>query len=40
MRENAKDWQRICGALICGVVTFYAICGGLVYDIVVFDMTR
>ena len=40
MHENAKGWQRFCGSLICGLVTFYAICGGLVYDIVVFDMTR
>ena len=40
MRDNAKEWQRVCGALICGAVTFYALCGGLVYDIVVFDMTR
>lgn len=40
MSENAKSWQRICGSLICGLITFYAISGGLVYDIVVFDMTR
>ncbi len=40
MRDNAKVWQRVCGSLICGAVTFYVICGGLVYDIVVFDMTR
>ena len=40
MDDNAKSWQRICGSLICGSVTLYAISGISVYDIVIFDLTR
>ncbi len=40
LKDDAVTVKRIFGSLICGIITFYAICGGLVYDIVVYNMTR
>lgn len=40
LHKDAKLWKRIYGSLLCGVVIFYAVCGSLVYDIVVFDLAK
>lgn len=40
MHDNAEKWQRLCGSVICGFITLYALCGIAVYDIVIFDLTR
>ena len=39
MHDNAKKSQRLCGSLICGFITLYAVSGFAVFDIVFFDMT-
>lgn len=40
MKEDSSSKKRLCGALICGLITFYSICGSLVYGITVFDIAR
>ncbi len=40
LRDNVKNYQRIIGALICGLITFYGLCGGMVYEIVIGNLAK
>ena len=40
IKDGAKPVCRVMGSLICGTVTFYVLSGGLVYDIVISNLSK